>query len=81
MKRRLRILRRSTLAPSTGLSKRLRAESDLYIAPPVAEFDFFDFRALDRIVEHSYRYAVEQIPQWKAQLRSGTVPEDDAVAP
>lgn len=77
----LRILQRSTLVPSAGLSKRLRAESDLYIAPPVGGFDFFDFKALDRIVEHSYRYAVEHLPEWKAQLRSGAPPEDDGATP
>jgi NTE family protein len=66
----LRILQRSTLVPSAGLAMRLRAESDLYIAPPVSGFDFFDFRSLDRIVEHGYRYAVEQLPAWKARLKT-----------
>ncbi|MEM7125448.1 MAG: cyclic nucleotide-binding and patatin-like phospholipase domain-containing protein [Chloroflexota bacterium] len=39
--------------------------ADLYLRPPVAQFGFFEFGAVDRIIEIGYQYAKEQLAKWK----------------
>jgi predicted acylesterase/phospholipase RssA/CRP-like cAMP-binding protein len=60
-----RILQRSAMLSSAHMMKRLRSETDLFLAPPVAAFDAFDWRALDSIIAAGYEYAAPRIAEWQ----------------
>lgn len=57
----LQIVLRASLLPSSSLAKQMREEADLYLAPPVEQFDLFGWNALDEIVEAGYRHTREVI--------------------
>jgi predicted acylesterase/phospholipase RssA/CRP-like cAMP-binding protein len=70
----IRILQRAALVPSLELANRLGREVDLYLTPPVEQFDLFDFRSLDRIVDAGHRYAAQRLPEWKERLDANAEP-------
>ena len=41
--------------------------ADLYLRPPVEEFEILDFSVADKAVEIGYRYGVTEIGGWKGQ--------------
>ena len=44
---------------------------DLYLRPPVEEFEILDFSGADKAVEIGYRYGVTEIGAWKGQTPPG----------
>ena len=64
----LRVLQRSVLLPSIERCRQAREDVDIYVAPPVEQFDLLDFRAIDRVVEAGRRFALEHISKWKEDL-------------
>jgi NTE family protein/lysophospholipid hydrolase len=46
------------------------AQADHYLVPPVSEFSLMSYRRADEIVDVGYRYAIENISQWKHQIPS-----------
>jgi predicted acylesterase/phospholipase RssA/CRP-like cAMP-binding protein len=68
----------SLLIQTTGLDSlrgeaELQTGADLYLKPPVQEFDMLDWKAIYELVEIGYTYAREQLPQWldaNPQVRS-----------
>ena len=64
-----KILLRSTMLSSEV--ERIRADADLYIRPPVEQFDLLEWKSFDRIVDLGYRTACEQLTEW---ARSGGAP-------
>jgi NTE family protein/lysophospholipid hydrolase len=45
------IMMRSVLLSSTQKAKQIKAEADLYLNPPVGEFDMMDFTNLERLID------------------------------
>jgi NTE family protein/lysophospholipid hydrolase len=59
------ILYRTSVLASIRAGKEGRGEVALYLAPPTGGFDTFAMHDIDAIVEMGYRYAVEQLRNWK----------------
>ncbi len=59
------ILVRSSLLASARNTAAAKAEADLFLRPPVGEFSMFETKAIDRLVEIGYRYAREQLEDWR----------------
>ena len=68
------ILYRTVLTASRSLSERLKHEVDLYVAPPVGDVGFFDWKALERIAEVGFRDGRRRVEGWKeaAAIRKTT---------
>ena len=74
------ILLRSSLLPSNRLAKRMRNEADLYLSPPVGEFDMFDWTALEEIAEAGYQYTRKALAECEfaqGYLFSKPAPSDE----
>ncbi len=68
------ILYRTVLTASRSLSERLKHEVDLYLAPPVGNVGFFEWKALERIADVGFRDARRRVERWQdaAGLRRTT---------
>jgi len=44
----------------------IRAASDLYLDPPVDNYDLFDTGAIDLLIDNGYQYARDRLAEWKA---------------
>jgi predicted acylesterase/phospholipase RssA len=60
----------SLLIQTTGLDS-LKGEAelqegDLYLRPPIQDFDMLDWKSIYRLVDIGYEYARAQLPQWVA---------------
>lgn len=58
------ILVRSSTLNSVRQAQRVREEVDLYLEPPVAGFELFQWDGVEEIAEVGYRYALERIRAW-----------------
>lgn len=62
----VRILERTATLGAEREGAAVRQRSDvLFIAPPVSDFDTFDMKRLDVIIERGYRSTVTAIESWK----------------
>jgi NTE family protein/lysophospholipid hydrolase len=61
------ILTRATLLSTVSNTDMLKQHADLYLHPPTDEIGLFDWKSIDRVVEIGYRFAVEQLEQWKKE--------------
>ena len=64
----LEILMRSLLLGSVQNVKRARQEADLMLNPPVEQFSLLEFEVIEEVAEVGYRYALEALSAWKADL-------------
>jgi predicted acylesterase/phospholipase RssA/CRP-like cAMP-binding protein len=61
----------SLLIQTTGLDSlkgeaELQAGSDLYLRPPIHEFDMLDWKSIYKLVDIGYEYARAELPRWIA---------------
>ncbi|HEX9116544.1 MAG TPA: hypothetical protein VGA61_10785, partial [Anaerolineae bacterium] len=61
-------------------AKSKRCFADVYIRPPVEDYNILDFGAYAPIAGIGYRSALEALADWEA-LRGGPVPADGVTAP
>jgi len=59
------ILHRTMLLHSDAQRMRARSQADLYLCPPLDQFDMFDWGSLEQIVELGYRHAAPEIAAWQ----------------
>ncbi|HEY4137936.1 MAG TPA: patatin-like phospholipase family protein, partial [Casimicrobiaceae bacterium] len=45
-----------------------RRLADLYLAPPPPDVKFMEWKAIDRVVDAGYRYAIERVREWCARV-------------
>jgi NTE family protein len=64
----MKILLRAGMINSTATGIGQRQQTDLLLQPPLASIDLLDWQAFDRVVDIGYRYAVESIEQYQAQI-------------
>jgi len=62
----LSILHRTMLLASETQRVRARSDADLYLRPPLDQFDMFDWRALEQIAAVAHDHAMREIARWKA---------------
>jgi predicted acylesterase/phospholipase RssA len=46
---------------SARKTAQVKKQADLYFSPPVQDFGLLEFKALDRIVDAGYRYALKRL--------------------
>jgi NTE family protein len=63
-----KILYRTALISNLRSVNQVRADIDLYLDPPVSNFDIFEMNSIDRIVEVGYRFAKERTRAFREQL-------------
>lgn len=61
----LEVLVSATTLPGKSSVRRARSLADLYLQPPVHEFDFFGWESLDELVAIGYRHANVQLERWR----------------
>lgn len=62
------VLVRSTMIGSVTRVSKARTEADVYVRLPLEGYGLLDFKAMDQLVEIGYRYAVENMAEWKKKL-------------
>lgn len=69
-----RILHQTMLLSSETQRVEAREQADLYLCPPLDQFDLFDWRSLDRMAEVAYRHATAEITRWQHDRLEQPVP-------
>ena len=73
----LEILFRGAMVSSIAGERNVKEKVEFYLRPPLAGVGLFDFKALDRVEESAYRYAIVALEQWPFS-RTATGTEFDA---
>jgi len=69
------LLLKATELGTLARVRELGRRADLLLQPPVREFGLMDIKAFDRIVDAGYRYAKEELAEWKvSQAAEGREP-------
>ncbi len=63
----LDVLTRSTMLGSIHKTDDVKSNVDLYLNPPIDQFNMLEFSSLHKIAEIGYQYAKEELPKWKAK--------------
>jgi NTE family protein/lysophospholipid hydrolase len=76
------IMMRTAMLSSVRMTNVVKQGVDLYIRPPIDQFELFEWKSLDQIAEAGYHGALETIAAWQA-AESAPVQEaaEPAVAP
>ncbi|MBS3934984.1 MAG: patatin-like phospholipase family protein, partial [Sulfuritalea sp.] len=61
-----RIIMRVTTVASRKEAQRARGMADLYLAPPLHQYDLLDWRKMRQIAETGYRHALPLVGNWLA---------------
>jgi predicted acylesterase/phospholipase RssA/CRP-like cAMP-binding protein len=61
------VLTRATMLNTLSKIDTVKLQADLYIHVPTDEIGLFDWKSIDRAVEIGYRFAIEQLEQWKKE--------------
>jgi predicted acylesterase/phospholipase RssA len=59
----LNTLYRTTTVGGIRAIESAKAQADLYFEPPVGQFNVFDWRSVDKIIEAGYRYALRKLDE------------------
>jgi predicted acylesterase/phospholipase RssA len=59
----LNTLYRTTTVGGIRAIESAKAQADLYFEPPVSQFNVFDWRSVDKIIEVGYRYALRKLDE------------------
>ena len=65
------------MVSSIAGERNVKEKVEFYLRPPLSGIGLFDFKALDRVEEAAYRYAVQALEQWPYS-RTATGDEPDA---
>ena len=72
----LEILFRGAMVSSIAGERNVKEKVEFYLRPPLTGVGLFDFKALDRVEEAGYRYAVEALEQWPfSRVATGDEPD------
>lgn len=63
-----RVILQVTTMASRKEAQGARKQADLYLAPPLNQFDFLDWRRMRDIAEAGYRHALPRIRKWLANF-------------
>lgn len=64
----LTVLMRSMLLSSVHTSQEVSRRVDLYLRPPVDEFEIFEWHSLEKIADAGYRFARAKIEEWQRAM-------------
>jgi NTE family protein/lysophospholipid hydrolase len=75
------IMMRTAMLSSVRMTNVVKRSVDLYIRPPIDQFELFEWKSLEQIAEAGYEGAIETIAAWQAEQEPVQQPAEHAVAP
>jgi len=60
----LDVMTRSTMISSMQRAKEVKQNANLFLEPPISEYNLMQFDAIDEIVNVGYQYASKKIEEW-----------------
>lgn len=75
------IMMRTAMLSSVRMTNVVKRSVDLYIRPPIDQFELFEWKSLEQIAEAGYQGAIETIAAWQAEQVPVHESAEHAVAP
>ena len=58
---------RTTMLSSVDNTEAMKQQADLYLHPPIERVEIFDWKAVGKLADVGYEYAVREIETWQRE--------------